>query len=717
MPDASHPLPRLRDDLLFTPVRENAQTLYVIEDPVRHLFFRIGREEYILISHLEQGGSLDSLLDRVMTESGVALSPEQARTVFAWLASRQLLQTEDARPLLSIVDLEDKLKGARRFSRLNLISFKLPLLNPDPVLLRCGWLARLAGLPLFLLWLILGIAALTTLAPRWQEFTSQAGGFLASDNLVRIWLIWFGLKLAHELFHALVCYRYGGRVFEAGMLFILFMPMTYVNAISSWRFPSRWQRIHVAVAGIFIESGIAFAALLVWVGSPDSPVGLVAHNTVLIAGVSSLLFNANPLMRFDGYYVLSDLTGLPNLYQQGRAAVSSLLVRFFLGIGDNTPAPRPFIVLYGIALSFWRMLVLISLTYLASGLAGGLGIFLTIGAALVWLGLPLHTLVKRWPSYRQRNPALVQRLVSHFGLTTLALTAAMGLIGWEKRIQAPAVVEYKQQFRIRNQTSGFVREIRVADGEAVSTGQVLVVLANNELESSQRQLHLQLDQLELKSRLAYSAGRIAEMQILREQAETVAKELKATEEDVAALTVTAPGDGICLGDNLTALPGQYLARGTELFWIVSLQQKELVGMAAQDDIDAFRLLVGRSVSVDMQVSGIGSFAGRLDRIGAQMAITLANPALGAINGGPLDIRQTMLGTQGPDMAQQVRYELFTPRFTLHVDIPADIRRQLVAGQLAMLTARGDRVSLGQNLWQTACDWMRKKRQARQNAEP
>lgn len=703
-------LPRLRRDLLFTPVREGQETLYVIEDPIRHLFYRVGREEYLLISGLNHFDSLDALLDRVAAESGTFFTAEQAQTIFAWLSSRQLLQAEDAGPLLGVVAQERAFQGVRRFSRLNLISFKLPLTNPDPLLRRCGFLSWLTGMPFFLLWLALSIAALSTLAAEWQAFTSQTAGFFGAENLMRIWLIWFGLKLVHELFHALVCYRYGGRIFEAGILFVLFIPLTYVNATSSWRFPSKWQRMHVAVAGIFIELGVAFAALLIWSWSPDSPAGYICHNTVIIAGVSSLLFNANPLMRFDGYYLLSDLTGLPNLYQQGLESIRSLFARFFLGLQTPEPPHRVFLIVYGVAIHIWRILVLVSLGYLASRLAGGLGIFLTLGAVLVWVGVPLHTFLKRWPGYRQRNPALVRQLAARLCLTLLLLIAALELVGWEKRIQAPAIVEYEQQYGVRNQPSGFVREIRVEDGDTITAGQILLVLDNSELEYSRRQLRLQLEQLDLKSRLAYSSGRIGDLQILRDQQSTLRNELKAVEDDIAALVIRAPGDGICIGENLSSLQDVYLPKGQELLWIVSLERKELIGMAAQNDIEQFHRLVSQPVEVDMRASGIGVFQGKLNRIAPRMLTVLSHPALGAVNGGPLDVRQTVIDAQGQGMEQQLRYELFTPRFTLHVDIPAEIRQQLSAGQLAILTIRGERASLGDTLWQAICTWIKKKRQ-------
>jgi putative peptide zinc metalloprotease protein len=433
---------------------------------------------------------------------------------------------------------------------------------------------------------------------------------------------------------------------------------------------------------------------------------------VIIAGISSLLFNANPLMRFDGYYVLSDLLGIPNLYQQGLHYVKAQAARFFLGITDPNPPPRPLIKVYGVAIHIWRLLVLVSLGYLASRLAGGLGIFITFGAVLVWIGLPLATLIKRWPVYRKENPRILGHLTLRLAATALVIIAAMQLIGWEKRITAPAVVEYQQQFRVKTKTSGFVERINVADGDSVTSGQVLLVLENPDLQQSRRQLELQLAQMALKVRLAHSGSRIAEMQILRDQEQALVRELEKVQKDINDLNITAPGSGICISDNLVNLEGTFLGKGQELLWIVSFEQIQLTGMAAQNDIDQFRRLVGESLSATMLASGLDSFLVRLERIAPQMTTDLVHPALGAVYGGPLDVRQTMIAGLQADADRQSRYELFVPRFTLHAEIPPDIGRQLIAGQLAMLSTRGERVSLGATLRQRIKSWF-----ARRNSVP
>jgi putative peptide zinc metalloprotease protein len=707
-------LPRLRSELRFSPIKESNQVQYILEDPVRNTYYRIGLEEYLFISRLNQASGLEQLLESVAQTGDTRLDAEQAQSIISWLAARQLLQVDDAAPLVQALEREEQQKSARRFSRLNIITIKIPLFNPDPLLdylsPKFTWLT---GRWFAALWLILAVSALGTLFSRWQEFSSQTVGFFSAGNVFFIWLIWFFLKLFHELFHALVCRRYGGRVYEAGILLILFIPLTYVNATSSWNFPSKWQRIHVAVAGMFIELGIGWAALLIWAGQPNTTVGFIAHNTFIIASVSSLLFNANPLMRFDGYYVLSDLIGIPNLYSYGLQFIRSASARWFLGIVSAAPpqsSPKLlFVRFYGVAIYLWRLFILVSLGYIASTMAGGFGILATIGAVVVWAGMPVYQFFKRLPFYRQQNPHVLRHLVLHLALTLLVVTFTLRLISWEQRIQAPAIVEYRHQYSVRPETDGFVSNVHVTAGQQVSQGTPLLTMENTELSFAARDLQLQIKQLELERRLAQSTGQLTKLQILREQEQNLSAKLQDIETDLRAFKVLAKGDGVIVGTGLDSLEGTYLFRGQEIFWIVSPGQKQITASASQDDVEQFRALINHPLKIDMRPAGLGIFTGTLKKVSPTATSELIHPALGAVYGGPLDVRQQAVSTTGKDMEQRYRFELFAPRFKLDVELPAEMTEKVNDGQPATLYTRGSRISLGRLIANRVADWLQSKK--------
>ena len=707
-------LPRLRPGLHFTPTGTREEPRFILEDTTRHLYYRIGLEEYLFITFLDQVDNLEQLVGRVAAATGTELTPEQAMTMLGWLRAKQLLQADSPESLDVLLRQEEQVRAARRLNRMNLISFKLPLTNPDPLLEKiCPRLGWLTGPWFGLVWIIAAVAALTVLLTHWGEFHSQLTGFFAPVNLFILWLIWLGLKILHEFFHALVCYRYGGRVYEAGILFILFIPLTYVDATSSWKFPSRWQRIHVAAAGMFIELGVAWLAVLVWVRSPDSAVGLIAHRTVLIAGISSLLFNANPLMRFDGYYILSDLVGIPNLYQMGIQRVRDWFSRLLLGIRVEKSGEEKniiFISIYGICVYCWRFLVLASLGYLASTLFHGLGIVITLAAVLVWVATPIHSLISRWPRYREQNPHVLRDLLLRGTLLAILVGILVVSVGWRRTVRAPAVVEYVQQVRVRAETAGFVRTISVHDGKQVRQGQILLVLEQPELALALRDTELQIEQLTVRSRMAHNSGRFSEVQVLRVRKRALERRLQRQKEQRAALTIVSAIDGTVIGQNLDQLSGTYVRRGMELFWVVRPDRKQLRGSVAQGDIRYLRKLVGQPVPIDMRRNGPGWLRGRVTRIAPTASTRLPAPALAAKYGGPLDVLERRVRNEqtGTD---EVQMELFQPRFNIEVELPPGQVEHLWAGQLGFICARGERVTLLRKIQEVSSGWFKRKQQA------
>ncbi len=713
-------MPRLRPGLRFTPAKEAGKDHYIVEDTARHMYYRIGPEEYLLLAHLNHSSSIEELLQQCTTASTTReiLSPEQAMTVLKWAASRQLLQTDSPEMFNALLGQDSRMKTMQALNRMNLVSFKIPLGNPDPLLQKISpWLRPLTG-PLFgLLWIIAGALALGALFSHWQAFHAQSAGFFAPANLFLIWLIWLGLKVLHELFHALVCYRYGGRIHEAGILFILFMPFTYVDATSSWNFPSSRQRLHVAAAGIFGELAVAWIALLVWAAHPDSATGLIAHRTVIVAGISSLLFNGNPLMRFDGYYILSDLVGIPNLYQLGLQSTKEQWARLLLNIKTASAVEtlsrgkRLFIRVYGVMVYIWRFLVLASLGYMASKLFGGLGILISLAALLVWIVMPLHGFIARWPNYKAMNPHVARDLL----LRSLVLAGLSGVllttVGWKRPMRAPAVVEYEHQYRVKTKVNGFASQILIRDGDRVEKGQTLLILDNPERITAVNILKLELDRLRLQSRIAYNNGKLPAMQVLKRRQQALLTQLRQEEEELASLRITAPGPGTVIAPHMQQLAGTYLKKGREILWIVNPGQKHLVASIAQNDIDRMRSLVGQTITVDMRDSDLGLFSGRVERISPTASTELIHPGLAAKYGGPIDVLQKMVARGTNSVRQQLQMQFFNPRFSMEISLPGDLVQKLRPGQIAYVEAQGPRVTLRQKIHDIFSAWVRKKDRA------
>lgn len=692
---------RLRDDLLFTRL-PGKRGGYVIEDPLRNMFFKIGRSEYQFLCRMSRGDDLSHLLEETGEdgEKEHIIAKEEALRILQWLAGRQLLQNQNVETLQLIETAEESAKQQSWLSRLNLISFRVPLGNPDPILSRIlPWLNWLTGPLFFALWLLLGSVSLTLLFVNWQSFCDQTAGIFSFSNMLIIGFIWIALKVVHELFHALSCARYGGQVPEMGILFILFIPLAYVDASSSWSFSSRWQRIHVAIAGIYIELFVAWLAILYWVTHSGTPGGLLAHNTVLVAGVSSLLFNANPLMRFDGYYVLSDLVQIPNLYFHGMSSVCRKLKKFWFNIDEPGIAAQPgFVTLYGVGLYLWRVLVLCTLGYLAAGMFSGWGILLTIMAAAGWILLPLYAFWKKIPGYLEQNPALLSHFIPRF--LSVGLIAGFLLFGvrWEKNISIPAVVLFEEQHSIRTGAEGFVEQLFVKEGELVETGQKLLKLENKEIESSVKKLAIELEILELNRRQAISSGQHAQLQMLNEQKKVLQKKQTNLNADYQGLEIYAPGSGKVVGRDLERLLGTWVHKGEELFQIVSPDNKHLVASVSQDDIGALSGREGEEVLIDMSDGGLGQFTGRIGKLTPTASQRLPHPSMAASYGGAFDVKPVESNVDGEGLI------LFAPRFSVTIQLPDTVKQKLRSGQQANVQIRGDSRTLANIIWKGLRDW-------------
>ena len=690
-------LPRLRDDLRITPLKEGNDENYVIEDPLRNLFFKIGSREYRFLCRLSRINSQADLVDsegEEVSETGV--SEGEALSILQWLAAKQLLQNQKEETMQALEEAEQKVQKKGLLSRLNVITFKVSLFNPDPFLDRFStYISWLAGPLFFTFWFILGFISFAVLLANWARFLVDSGGFFSPTNVTIVGVIWVLLKFLHELSHAVACKRYGGGVYDFGILFILFIPLTYVNASSSWSFTTRWQRIHVAVAGIYMELFVAWIAAIYWATHMGTAGGMIAHNTLLVAGVSSFLFNANPLMRFDGYFVLSDLSGIPNLYFRGLDSVRRSSKRWWLGIRSTEESEYSvFVRIYGVLVYCWRFLVLFSLGFIASRMFSGWGLLLSIGAAIGWVYQPIANLFRKLSEYRKENPACVSHLFIRMFLVGCLGTFILFGVSWQRTISIPAVVLFEEEHIIRAEASGFVKYIFIAPGDQVQGGDKLIHLSNEELEANRIIIALELEKIDLQKRVAHAQERFGELQILEERKAVFTAQKKNIDADKKALTLYSPGVGEVVGKSLKSRMNTLVKKGEELFLVVNPEHKHLVASVNQNDIASLQGRIGEEVLVDMLGTELPMFTGKIEKITPRASRDIVHFSLAAPNGGPFDVR---VGKEGA-------YQLFSPRFSVYISVPENLRHALRAGQQAIIRLKGTSASPAAILWRNGKSW-------------
>jgi len=253
------------------------------------------------------------------------------------------------------------------------------LFNPDRLLAKLlPWCGGLLG-PWFLgLWMLVGVVGVYFACVEWKPLLASSVVILDPANWLRMTLAWFCLSLWHETFHAVACKKFGGSVPRAGLALLFFMPAAFVDVTSSWRFRSKRQRIVTAAAGIYAELFVAAASVIVWANTPAGVMHRFCYDLAFMASLGTLLVNGNPLLRFDGYYILSDLIEFPNLASRAQEYVGYLCQRYVLGCDIATPAcpagrAGTLFRVYAVAAMFWRLLLHVTLTLTAIGMFSYLG--------------------------------------------------------------------------------------------------------------------------------------------------------------------------------------------------------------------------------------------------------------------------------------------------------------------------------------------------------
>lgn len=701
---------QLRPDILFSPQLAASGRYYLLEDPLNSRFFRLGHAEYTFVSLLDGRTSIQEAFaqlsvvmpDHCLTETDLA-------GLCCWLVETELATTAGAPQTEHLLHRPAGQRRARR--GWNPLVFRLPLGHLERVFSVLhslfGWVFAPAAV---VAWMGLLVFAAYSVAAEWDRFLASAEGIFEAQNWLWLGAAWAVLKLAHEAAHGIVCKRYGGTVGEGGLLFILFAPLAYVDVTSSWRFSSRWQRVHVAAAGMYIELLIAAIVGIVWSQTDSGWLSHFCFNTVVMASFTTIVFNANPLMKFDGYYMLSDACGLPNLYTNGQACLRRWTKRFMFGIPVAAPPRRALEAVFTAAfgwLSFaWRIFVCAGLLITASTLFEGAGLVLAAAALVMWLAVPamkfLRYFVYGAPGERPNRVRFLATAAS----ISIACIAVCGFVRWPGECVAPGVVEYAPHTVVRAANPGFVREVFVVDGQQVVAGQQLFRMESHELSSEFQDLKIQLLQSELKVRRHEQRSELAAQQAERENQKSLRKRLAEKQAEVAQLIVRAPVDGQVLSRNLAALFGTYLNQGDELVSIGDDAAKEVRISVSQDDLDAYQAQVGKSIRVDVPNQPI--WQARLDKIVPRATLQPPHAALTTVNGGPLSVRSS---EAGEDSVSELGYELFRPRFVGVVSIQHERSLQLKSGQRVRVYCRPLDESIGQHLYAVIEGWIRSKVEA------
>lgn len=639
--------PRLRAQAAVSRQTFRGQVWYVLEDQATGRFQRISAAAWQLVGLMDGRRTLDRIWRGMATRLGDAL-PTQDETIrlLGRLHQAGALMVDIPPDIAAITRLGEKARRTRRLRGLrNPLSIRLPLIDPDRFLEATLPLVRpLIGPVGALFWLTVVAAGAVLAALHWPELTANvADRVLSAGNLVLLLLIYPLIKALHELGHGYAAKRWGGEVHEIGVIFLVFLPIPYVEASSASAFPSKWQRAAVGAAGIAVEVFLAGLAMIIWTALEPGLARSLAFNVMILTSVTTVLFNGNPLLRFDGYYVFSDLIEIPNLGLRSNQYLGYLVQRYLFGVTDavspaTAPGERVWFVVYGVAAAVYRVFIMAAILLFVAGRFFEVGLLLALWVTLLIVAVPAARAL--W--FVAASPRLERRRGRAVGTTATTLAVALGLllaVPLPHATMAEGVVWLPERAIAHAGASGFVAERLAGDGEAIEAGAPILRLADPLIDARIEVLDARIAEVDRRHRAARADDLVtadlvaAERRLLHE-----VRRLALAER--AAQSVAASQAGRLILPEADDLVGRFVPKGATLAYVVAPGDPLIRVAVPEADIDLVR---SRTESVAVR------FASRPERslgariVGARPAVADRLPSLalttrggGAIHLDPTD---------------------------------------------------------------------------------
>ncbi|MDX1432306.1 MAG: hypothetical protein R3286_07630 [Gammaproteobacteria bacterium] len=638
--------PRLRAHAQVHRHEYRGQIWYVLEDHASGRSHRFTPGAHYVIGLMDGRRPVQALWEAASEQLGDdAPTQDEIIQLLGQLHASDVLQCDvspDTLELLQRYDRHERGRWKRRFW--SPLAIRVPLLDPERLLSRLLPLARpLLGWFGFLVWL--GVVATGTVLAglHWPDITEDVvDRALAPHNLLWLWLVYPLVKALHELGHGLATKHWGGEVHEMGIMFLVFMPVPYVDASAASAFREKRRRMIVGGAGIMVELFLAAVALMVWLNVEPGTVRIIAYNVMLIGGVSTLLFNGNPLLRFDGYYVLADAVEIPNLGPRSNQYIGYLIKRYLLGAAKarspvSARGERRWFVGYGIASFVYRMFIMFAIVMFVAQKFFVIGVLLAIWAIVTQLVVPSALALGK----AFTDPVLARsraRVVVMLSLVAALLGGSLFAVPAPLWARVDGIIWVPEDSQVRAGADGFARALLVPHRSIVRRGDPILATEDPFLDARVRMLEARSRELEARLTAELINDRV-NAAITRDELAAVSADLDRARERVADLVVLSPADGVLVVPDARDLPGRFLRQG-EVFAFVTDDDNPTVRVCVtQDDIGLVRERL-RNVSAmvaDWAAEPIPALIERVVPAGTQR---LPSRALGTAGGGsvPVDPR-------------------------------------------------------------------------------
>lgn len=555
----------MRSDLTIVPQTFRGQAGLVVGDPLTENFHHLNEQEGALLRLLDGERSAHDIkiaFERRFAPHQVSL--HEIQHYVTDFGRKGLLQVSGQKMGANLFRRSIRKRSKEAWARWkNPLTIRFRGINPDKMLeaiapftswLFSPWIMIACGL----LWVLAAMQILM----HWTEYQSRlplAQEFFSQDNWAGLLCVVAVTKALHELGHGVACKRYKSRCHELGILFMIFVPTLYVNTTNSWKLSNKWQRISIALAGIYVELTLASLCTFIWIHSSSGVLQSVCLNVMAMCSISALLINANPLMKFDGYYALSDFLEIPNLRTRSGDYARDLFMHRVLAMDaknekHSTDRTKRWLLGYCVACYLFGWILVLGIAAALNALFSKAGLdwvstcWLTVSLALMHLR-PIRQIHSRLKEHGMHSKQRIR-----MSACVVALMVGLGgflFVPVANYSHCPCSLEPKVVHTIHSPANGWIQAFSVLDGQPVQADHPILRVFDPELASEVEKTRGQLVSLQRELEVTRSAPsstpsfrfRAAE---LRTRIQAAQAELKSLEQQSAGLQAMAPHDGVLI---------------------------------------------------------------------------------------------------------------------------------------------------------------------------
>jgi putative peptide zinc metalloprotease protein len=639
-PPSPGTLPSLRQELSLQPGQNalDGSPTWTLHDPANNRFYQLGWPAFEILARWSLGDAAQ-IVASVQCETTLQMSVADIEGVAEFLVAHHLARartSEDSARLLR-AQAADR-SGPWSWLLHHYLFFRIPLLRPERFLARTAGLVNFAYQPRFW-WLMAAVAlvGLYLVAQRWDSFVHSFTAYNGWQGLLGIGIALSCTKVLHELGHAYTAHRHGCRVPAMGAAFLVLWPVLYTDTNEAWKLASRRHRLQIGAAGMAAELALAAVATLLWSFLPEGPlragVFLLSTSTWII----TLAINLSPFMRFDGYFLLSDLLNMPNLHERAFAFGRWHLRECLFGLGAPepeavSPGRRRFLIAFAWATWIYRLALFFGIALLVYHLFFKLLGLMLMGVELGWfIVLPMVRELQAWWA---RRGVLRWNTATRRSAIIAAMLLAAIIVPTGGSVHAPAMLQATRDQVIYAAAAAQLQRVVVRPGAQVLSGELLLELVSPDLQAQlalaqaeEQQLRWQLDQQSFDARLQASGT------VLRTRWEAAQGAVSGVQALIEQLQIRAPFDGRIVADTQALQPGTWIAKGEALLQVVASQGVRVTAFI--DEPDAQRLPPAPAARFVADQPGLARLDCRVATADRINVAALEFPALASLFGGPI----------------------------------------------------------------------------------